>query len=194
MALFFLTDIPYTVYFLASDWGRAISWQVVLACAALSYLLIKLGMKIIEHHTIKRQVLRTIKVFLGEEDVSFEALVDTGHSLKEPLSRSPVIIAEFEHIKNILPDSLKKLFYEKLENDYAGLISLGEGNPFYKRIRMIPFTSIGKKSGMLIGFKPDRIVVGDSENGSPEDVVIGIYNDKLCSNSRYQGLLSPEIC
>jgi len=214
MSLFFLTDIPYAVYFIANDWdgfAQAISWQLVLAGAVISYVLIKIGLKIVEQHTLKRQMLCNVQIFMGETGASFEALVDTGHSLREPLSQSPVIIAEFEYIKEFLPDGLKVLFYEKQENDLSGLITSSEvslyetgpaGRPasfgftqesaFYKRVRMIPFTSLGRTNGMLIGFRPDRVAVEGAKE-PPQDVVIGIYNDKLCHNGRYQGLLSPEL-
>ena len=194
MALIFLTDLPYAVYHIASDWegfARTISWQLALAGMVIAYALIKLTLKMIEHHTLKRQMLCNVQVFLGGQDASFEALVDTGHSLKEPLSQSPVIIAEFEHIKAFLPDGLKVLFYENQENDLTGIISSQE-NTFYKRIRMIPFTSLGRSNGMLIGFRPDKVTLTGSKS-PPGDVVIGIYNDRLCHDGRYQGLLSPEL-
>jgi len=194
MSLFFLTDIPYAVYFIAGDWqgfAGEISWQLVLAGMAASYVLIKLGLKIARRHTMKRQMLCNVQIFMGKQDTSFEALVDTGHSLKEPLSQSPVIIAEFEHVKDFLPDGLKVLFYEKCESDLTGLLLNQEG-AFYKRIRMIPFTSLGRTNGMLIGFRPDRVAVEGAKE-APPDVVIGIYNDRLCHDGRYQGLLSPEL-
>jgi len=56
---------------------------------------------------------------------------------------------------------------------------------------MIPFNSIGKTSGMLIGFRPDQVMVG--AKNSRQDVVIGIYNDKLTPDGRYQALLSPDL-
>jgi len=194
MSLFFLTDIPYAVYFIAGDWqgfAREISWQLVLAGTAASYVLIRLGLRIARQHTMKRQMLCNVQIFMGEQDASFEALVDTGHSLKEPLSQSPVIIAEFEHVKNFLPDRLKVLFYEKCESDLTGLIA-GQEGAFYKRIRMIPFTSLGRTNGMLIGFRPDRVAVEGAKE-APSDVIIGIYNNRLCHDGRYQGLLSPEL-
>jgi len=199
MALFFLTDIPYAVYFIANDWGgftQAISWQLVLVGMVASYALIKIGLKIAERHTLKRQMLCNVQIFMGEQDASFEALVDTGHSLKEPLSQSPVIIAEFEHVKDFLPSSLKVLFYEKRESTpnalYTNICDEPSENTFYKRIRMIPFTSLGRKSGMLIGFRPDRVTVEGAKSPSM-DVIIGIYNDRLCNDGKYQGLLSPEL-
>ena len=193
MALFFLTDVPYAVYFIANDWGgftRAISWQLVLVGTAASYVLIKIGLHVAKQHSLKRQLICTVQVSMGEHGAAFDALVDTGHSLKEPLSQHPVIIAEFEHVKDFLPDRLKVMFYEKQENDLTGLMA--EEGAFYKRIRMIPFTSLGKKSGLLIGFRPDSVAVEGAKE-VPANVVIGIYNDRLCNNGKYHGLLSPEL-
>ncbi len=56
---------------------------------------------------------------------------------------------------------------------------------------MIPFKSLGRANGMLIGFKPDRVAVG--ADASRSDVVIGIYNSRLTRDGRYQGLLAPEL-
>jgi len=192
MALFFLTDIPHTVYFIYNERGgiiQTVSWQIVLAGAVLSYVLIKLGLKFMEYNTLKRQMLCHVQVSLGEQDTTFDALVDTGHSLKEPLSQNSVIVVEFERVKEFLPDGLKILFYEKKENVLTELLTTEE-NTFYKRIRMIPFTSLGRANGMLIGFRPDSVTV---EGKTPQEVIIGIYNDKLCKNDRYHGLLSPEL-
>ena len=199
MALIFLTDLPYAVYHIASDWSeftRSISWQLVFIGMAICYILLKLGIRASNRYVLKRQMLCNIQIFMGENDCSFEALVDTGHSLKEPLSQSPVIIAEFEHIKEFLPDGLRILFYEKQENDFEGLLATQENEgTFYNRIRMIPFSSVGRANGMLIGFRPDRVCV-EGEKGkkyTPIDVVVGIYNAKLCCDGRYQGLVSPEL-
>jgi len=190
MSLFFLTDIPHAVYFIAGDWQgfyQGVSWQLVLVGMAVSYVLIKIGLRIYQRHSLKRQMLCNVQIFMGETGASFEALVDTGHSLKEPLSKSPVIIAEFEHVKEFLPDGLKILFYEKREKEF---LFSEEPDSFYKRVRMIPFTSLGRANGMLIGFRPDSVMI---EGNAPQNVIIGIYNDRLCHDGRYQGLLSPEI-
>lgn len=192
MALFFLTDLPYAVHLLAEDWEgftRAISWHLALTGMVASYILIKIGIRFYEKLLLKRQMICNVQVFLDEKDCSFDALVDTGHCLKEPISQSSVIIAEFELVKSFLPDKLKILFYEKQENDLSALLLNREGS-FYTRIRMIPFTSLGKTNGMLIGFRPDKVQIGKDV---PVDVVIGIYNDKLSGDGRYRGLLSPEL-
>jgi stage II sporulation protein GA (sporulation sigma-E factor processing peptidase) len=193
MALFFLTDLPHAVYFIMSDFGgfsRSVSWKLALAGMVISYIAIKFGMKIAERLTLRRQMLCNVYVSIGENICTFDALVDTGHNLKEPLTQTPVIIAEFEQVKPLLPECLVILFSEKLESDLTVLLSIRE-EAFYNRIHMIPFTSLGRSNGMLIGFRPDNVKVEGCENAT--EVVIGIYNDKLCRDGRYRGLLSPEL-
>jgi len=194
MALFFLTDLPYAVHYIAADIGafsRAVSWQLGLVGMALSYVLIKLGLFLLERRAIKKQLLCHVQIFMDDARVSMEALVDTGHTLREPISQAPVIVAEFEQVKPFLPEGLRALFYEKKESNLTELL-LGQENLFYTRLRMIPFTSLGRANGMLVGFKPDRVTVQD-EKEAKNNVIIGIYNDKLTRDGRYQGLLSAEL-
>ncbi len=189
LALFYLTDIPFTA--LAAV--KTLSWKLVLACVLGSYAAVKITVRVTEHIAIKRQMICQVNIYIGESDVNFQALVDTGHSLRDPISQAPVIIAEFELIKPFLPDGLKNLFYENGENDLTRLIQNTDGSAFYQRLRMIPFNSLGRANGMLIGFKPDRVAVGKETPVPRSDVVIGIYNNRLTRDGRYRGLLAPEL-
>jgi stage II sporulation protein GA (sporulation sigma-E factor processing peptidase) len=193
MGLFYLTDLPLALHILATDMAGVSSvmpWYLPVICVISVYLLIKFSLHIIERLTLKRQMLCPVHVIMGSQAVYFNALVDTGHSLKEPISKLPVIIAEFEHIKTVLPDGLKVMFYEKQETDLNTIINVRQ-EPFHTRLRMIPFQSLGRAHGMLIGFRPDDVRVGESEK--PSDAVIGIYNNQLTRDGRYQGLLGPEL-
>ena len=194
MALFYLTDLPYAIHYIAADlsaFSRAISWQLAITGMVLSYILIKTILFLHERHTLRRQLFCEVRIKLGECEVLFDALVDTGHHLKDPISKSHVIITEFEHIKIFLPDGLRVLFYEKQD---PTLGDFSENDSFNARVRLIPFHSIGKKSGMLIGFKPDCVqVTAANHQHTHHDIVIGIYNHPLTQDGRYHGLLSPEL-
>ena len=171
-----------------------LTWTLLIVCVIIAYILIKIGIRLMEGITIKRQMLCPITIYIGDSELSLQALVDTGHSLVDPLNKAPVIIAEFDSIKNLLPDGIKLMFYEQQENDLPGLISAATGNRFYERIRMIPFVSLGMSEGMLIGFRPDRVSLsGEREKKEINNVVIGIYNRKLTGSGQYQGLISPEL-
>lgn len=167
-----------------------VPWTLLLVCIGASYIAIRLGLWIFEGITLKKQMLCPITIHVGQKTGNLQALVDTGHSLHDPLNKSPVIIAEFESVKELLPEGLRLMFYEQQENDLSGIISATAGSKFYERIRMIPFVSLGLNNGMLIGFRPDKV---DLSSSSRKDVVIGIYNKKLCGDGRYQGLIGPEL-
>lgn len=167
-----------------------VPWTLLLVCIAASYIAIRLGLLIFESVALKKQMLCPVTIHVGQKTGNLQALVDTGHSLQDPINKSPVIIAEFESIKDLLPEGLRLMFYEQQESNLPGLISATAGSKFYERIRMIPFVSLGLSNGMLIGFRPDKV---DLSNGSRKDVVIGIYNKKLSGDGRYQGLIAPEL-
>jgi stage II sporulation protein GA (sporulation sigma-E factor processing peptidase) len=191
MGLFYLTDFPYALHILSTDMAglrQSLPWFIPVICVLSVYLLIKLGMHIVERHTIKKQALCPVQVFLGDAAVCFDALIDTGHNLKEPISQSPVIVAEFDRVKKLLPDGLKVMFFENQEIHLQSLIH--KQTEFHTRLRMIPFTSLGRTHGMLVGFKPDKVHIGEH---NPINAVIGIYNNRLTRDGRYQGLVSPEL-
>lgn len=58
---------------------------------------------------------------------------------------------------------------------------------------MIPYKSIGNESGMLLGFKPDYIILNDDEKKYIDNSVIGVCNESLSSNNIYSGIFGLEI-
>lgn len=171
-----------------------VSWTLLIVCILCAYILIKVGIRLVEGITVKKQMLCPVTIYIGEDVMSLQALVDTGHTLHDPLNNAPVIIAEFESVKELLPDNLRLIFYEQQENDLTGLLTASTSSHFYERIRMIPFVSLGLANGMLIGFRPDRVALTTAERElTREDIVVGIYNRKLTKDGRYQGLIGPEL-
>ena len=70
-------------------------------------------------------------------------------------------------------------------------VELGE---YASKIRAIPFKSLGKENGLLLGVKVDEIEVSyqDMEH-KIKDVIIGIYNGVLSRNGKYSGLIGLDI-
>ena len=61
------------------------------------------------------------------------------------------------------------------------------------KFKVIPFSSLGNENGLLIGFKPDYIKILDEEEGIRDDVMVGIYNGKLCKSNLYTSLIGLDI-
>ena len=173
---------------------NGLTWTLLIVCIVCAYALTKFAVRLVEGITIKKQMLCPVTIYIGEEEMSLQALVDTGHSLHDPLNNAPVIIAEFDSVKDLLPDGMRLMFYEHQENDLSGILTASAGSRFYERIRMIPYMSLGLSNGMMVGFRPDKVALSTSQKElTHKDVVVGIYNKKLSSEGRYQGLISPEL-
>ncbi|MDR2940771.1 MAG: sigma-E processing peptidase SpoIIGA [Clostridiales bacterium] len=193
IALFYYTNISNLIGNMVGFYIEGLSFKILISVSCMTYVLLKFAVGWYRKHVIKKQKFYNIKIFFDKYNEEIRALVDTGNQLSDPLTESPVIIAEFNSIKEFLPNELKVLFYENKENDLMALLN-DTGQYFYKRIRLIPFNSIGKENGILLGFKPDRVeICVDEKNIVVENIIIGIYNFKLSNNNSYQGLLNPEV-
>ena len=194
LAVFYFTDITSSVGNFVGFTVKNFPFKILLASTCISYIIIKFGMNIIHKTVIGKKKIYSVKIALDNNDALLEGLMDSGNSLVEPVSGSPVIIAEFESIKNILPQKVSQMFSEHSEEDLEEILNSASGTIFAGRIRMIPFSSLGMKNGMLVGFKADRVKIYDGgKTSSTENVVIGIYNSKFTKDDEYQALLNPEL-
>jgi len=101
---------------------------------------------------------------------------------------------EFNAIKSILPEEIQNIFEESKEDDLVRVTKIVSNSSWFSRFRIIPFTSLGKENGILIGFKPDYIEIGDkNERKGVTDVIVGIYNRALSKGENYNALLSPDL-
>ncbi len=128
-----------------------------------------------------------IKIFNNGKEQNVRAMIDTGNLLKDPITNSPVIIIEKSKLNNILPNEI-------LEN--TGKIINGEYEfseeylKYASKFRVLPFSSLGKQNGMLLGFKVDKAEADiNDEDIVRNDVIVGIYDKKLSNRNQYQSLI-----
>lgn len=161
---------------------------------ALGGILIKNIFDYYQEKTTREKELFEVTIYYGNKNTSLIALMDTGNSLLEPLTRLPVFIVEYEIIKEIIPERLRQVFENKQEDDLLQIQNIMEELKEKNFIRLIPFKTIGSKKGMLLGFKPDYIEIKkNSRVIRCDNLIIGIFNGKLSTDEQYKGLLSLEI-
>lgn len=169
-------------------------WTAVVLSIIASIIIIKVFIEVIQQKFFKEKLITHIKVIFDKKEINISALIDTGNSLQDPISNMPVIIVEFSAIKEILPSEICSIFEQVKEQDFSSLTSMLYSSEWFNRFRLIPFNSLGKENGMLIGFKPDYVVIGDDvERKSIRDVVIAIYNKVLSRTKNYRALLGPDL-
>ncbi len=133
-----------------------------------------------------------VEMKFDQKTCAGKGFLDTGNSLKDPLTSKPVIVAEYDFLKDCLPGDVR----EAMENNQDEGRMLDELilSSWSRRLRLIPFTSIGKSNGMLVGIRADEVKV-DLGKDHPlyKNMVIGIYKGKLSSHNKYQMLVPAEI-
>ena len=134
-----------------------------------------------------------VEIKLQEKVLSTKAMLDTGNLLKDPISGMPVIVVEKEQLYSLLPMQLLDHIEEWIGGDETFLNQIEE-KELITRFRMIPFSSVGKQNGLMLGFKADQVVI-EKEEGTQErkDVIIGIFNQTLSKDKRYTALIGLDL-
>lgn len=196
LGLFYFTNVGAFVGALLSN-GIIyfnLPWKVLLLSSSVAYIIIRVTWQLIQTKFNKENLYIPLSIIFDNKSISVNALVDTGNSLYDPISNLPVIVVEFQAIKELLPQEIQTIFSECSEDDLTMVYSIMSNSAWISRFRLIPFTSLGKENGMLIGFKPDEVeICKGSEKRDLRDIIIGIYNKKLTKDEAYKALMHPEI-
>lgn len=129
-----------------------------------------------------------IKVNINSKYVYINAIIDTGNFLREPITKTPVIVVEKSALLNIIPDYISNNLDKIINGEDIDL------KKYTSKIRIIPFTSLGKENGILLGLKADNVLVEMEENNiNISNVIIGIYNGNLSKNGKYKALIGLDL-
>lgn len=153
-----------------------------------------IAFKVVKRRLNKKDMFCDITVFVGEKNMKTKAMIDTGNMLKDPITRMPVIVVEKDILYEIIPhkilDNLEKIIGGEISNE----IYEEEVIKYISKFRVIPFTSLGKENGMLLGLKVKKVIVEiDFNEEEIKDVIIGIYNKKLSKKNKYNALIGLDI-
>lgn len=192
-ALFYFTNFKSIVsngIFYTND----ITFKLLLYSAAVGYILIVLSYTLLKNRVSKERLYNEVIIEFDSKKMEFNALIDTGNSLSDPISNFPVIIVEYSAIKEILPENIKKIFQNKNCESLEKVSEILEKSNWINRFRIIPFSSLGKENGILIGFKPDIVELNHEGNKLKiSNIIVAISNSKLSKNGDYNALINPDI-
>ena len=118
--------------------------------------------------------------------------IATNH-MKAALNNDLEIVA----VCDVIPEKMEELLKEEdLEIISNGIINRFDeiSEELRNRCRIIPFSSVGKSNGMIIGIRPDYIKIYEEENIKIiKKVIVGIYDKKLSKSNQYSGLIGLEL-
>lgn len=152
------------------------------------FIIITTAFKNIKGKLTKKDMFCNIKININSNTVYTKAIIDTGNFLKEPITKIPVAVVEKDILKGVIPEEI----LNNLSNIIEGKeIALGE---YLSKIRLIPFMSLGKENGMLIGIKADGLAINTQDDiVFIKNIIIGIYDGSLSKTGKYRALIGLEL-
>ena len=163
--------------------------KVIFLGAIMAFIVIKISIKFIKTKINVKDMFCKIKIKINGKEVETKAMIDTGNLAKEPITNTPVVIVESSLLDKVLPEEI----LNSIDNILAGKLD-GVKEEYISRLRCIPFSSLGKQNGMLLGIKADEIIVEkEEENKISKNVIIGVYEKSLTKRGEYRALIGLEL-
>ncbi|WP_432400762.1 sigma-E processing peptidase SpoIIGA [Wukongibacter sp. M2B1] len=192
-ALFYFTNFN-SILSNGIFYSNSFSFRALFYSVAVAYVLIVISIGFIKNRLNKENLYKQIIIEFDSKRKEINALIDTGNTLADPISKFPVIVVEYSAIEELIPDGVKDIFKNENTNKLEKVSDILQNSNWMNRFRIIPFTSLGKENGILIGFKPDNVMMeikGDEMNITK--TIIGISTNRLSKNGDYRALLNPDI-
>ena len=167
--------------------------KVIMLGAIVAFITIKISLKIIKTRITSKDMYCKIKFKIGENYIETKAMIDTGNLAKEPITNIPVVIVESTLLENAIPLDILNNVEKILSGDLSRFSEEIQEN-YISKFRCIPYSSLGKQNGMLLGIRVDEIeVFTEDENKITKNVIIGIYDKSLTKRGEYIALIGINL-
>ena len=162
--------------------------KIILTGGIIGFIIITISFKNIKGKISKKDMICSLKILSNSKELNINAIIDTGNFLIDPITKMPVIVVEKEKLKTILPENLIKNTMNLIQGKE---VEIGE---YLSKIRIIPFNSLGRENGLLLGVKVEGAIINyQGIDKKIHDVIIGIYEHKLSNNGTYSALIGLNI-
>ncbi len=160
----FLNNVSHEkVYFYKGIIIGNYSLILIFSSAIIAMIALKNAFKNNKEKLKWSDFLCTLIFDIGKIRIKTKAFIDSGNTLIYKKTNEKVIVID----KRIID-----------------INSLLKQNNLSTKIRWIPFSTIGKKNGMMMGIKCDRAVIikNDGSRLNIKDVILGLYDKKISKN------------
>lgn len=136
-----------------------------------------------------RELFYNVELVFGEKKITCKGFLDTGNHLREPVSKRPVVIADLDGIKDILPEEL--IDYSK---DFMSDAIHKNIDRFVVRIKWIPYHAVGTEEGILPGIVFDEVnILKEDRVVHNPNITVAVYQGKLTVDNSYHIILHEEL-
>lgn len=177
-------------------WQGVPWWGVVAIAIVAGFYLHRLWNWANDRQMSEQQIVR-VRASIGKFQFSCAGLVDTGHTLRDPVSHQPVLVVEVRALASWLPSEFVTTLHEE-PLDWPTLISGLQQIGWENRLTILPFHSLGRSKGTLIGLRSDYLDVfretsDDAIHVQHTGIIVALYPGRLDQHEQFQALLHPEL-
>lgn len=181
-----------SAYLLGTTGSPAFTIGTIVSILAI-LLIAELGWGIVHERIISTVYRVPVEISCDGHQIKMTALVDTGNQLKDPLNHQPVIIVDMKTLKGMLPPEFTEIVLSLEEGNSEALDRLTEVTAWQTRVRLIPFSSIGKNNGILMGFRADEVKIGVHALVGDLQPTIAVHPHNLDPHGEYEALVPPHL-
>lgn len=153
--------------------------KIALSGGIVGFIITYMSFKIVKSKIKKKDLIYKIKIKIFEKEEIVSGILDTGNFLKDPISQTPVIIVDKMKLYNILPGELLDNVEQLIGGDGLSFCNSIKDNKYLSRLKIIPFSSIGKLNGLMLGIRVDEITILEEDIKIKKDIIVGISSHKL---------------
>ena len=151
------------------------SLKTIFISAIIAFAIIIIGFKVVKNKISAKDMYCNIKIILNQK------------------TNTPVIVVEHTLLYDCMPKEILNHLETILGGDFSEIPDKVR-EEYILRLKVIPFSSLGKQNGMLLGIKADKVIIkSDEEEKENDNVIIGIYNKSLTKRGEYRALLGIEL-
>lgn len=169
--------------------SKALNFFYLISFFAIAGGFIHLVKRILIQIKGTRELFYNVELVFGEKKITCKGFLDTGNHLREPVSKRPVVIADLDGIKDILPEEL--IDYAK---DFMSDAIHKNIDRFVVRIKWIPYHAVGTEEGILPGIVFDEVnILKEDRVVHNPNITVAIYQGKLTVDNSYHIILHEEL-
>ena len=154
--------------------GNGGFWSVLLASVLLALLCL-----LAFRRDPGKQECVNVSISHGAKTVHLSALLDTGNTLRDPVSGYPVLVADSRAAMDLLQLDRQALAHP--------IETISRGN--HPGLRLIPYTAIGQPAGLLLGMKVESIKINDRER----NMIVAFAPQPIGVGSGYEALAGGTV-
>ena len=167
--------------------------KTVFLGAIIATAILITAFKVVKSNITKKDMMCNVSIELNDKKINIKTMIDTGNMLKEPISGLPVIVIENTALYDLIPKEILDNLDDILGGDFEKIPEEIK-NIYISKLKWIPYSSLGKQNGMLVGIRADKAIIEkDDQIIEHENVIIGIYNKSLTKKGEYRGLIGVEL-